>query len=115
MSGPVTDASSGAPATDGGSSNDDGHTVAPAILRQHTPSIRYIDPNQSNVIMESGTKSPNVRAPTCSYFATYTAHRPHGSRPATMTAALPEVEISVPPGCWAVCLAFEALSQLGKL
>jgi hypothetical protein len=38
----------------------DTRTVAPAVLEQHTPAVRYIDPKQSNVIMESGTKSPSV-------------------------------------------------------
>ena len=36
-------------------------TVAPAVLQQRAPSVRYIDANQSNIIMESGTKSPTVR------------------------------------------------------
>ncbi len=39
---------------------DESRTVAPAILQQHTPAVRYIDPAQSNVVMESGTKSPSV-------------------------------------------------------
>ncbi len=38
----------------------DTRTVAPAVLQQHTPAVRYIDPAQSDVIMESGTKSPSV-------------------------------------------------------
>lgn len=39
---------------------DESRTVAPAVLQQHTPAVRYINPSQSNVIMESGTKSPSV-------------------------------------------------------
>ena len=38
------------------------NTVAPSVLEERAPSVRYIDPAQSNIIMESGTKSPTVRA-----------------------------------------------------
>lgn len=41
---------------------DDSRTVAPAVLQQRAPAVRYIDPSQSNVIMESGTKSASVSA-----------------------------------------------------
>jgi hypothetical protein len=42
---------------------NDPKTMAPAVLEQHTPAIRYIDPSQSNIIMESGTKNPTVSCP----------------------------------------------------
>lgn len=70
MSGPVSDAAPGAPTADAP------NTVAPAVLEQHTPSIRYIDPSQSNVIMESGTKSANVS--TTLFLAPYTQCRSNG-------------------------------------
>ncbi len=55
MSGTETANTTAAAATPTGS-----RTVAPVVLQQHAPAVRYIDPSQSNVIMESGTKSPTV-------------------------------------------------------
>lgn len=45
------------------SSPSSGRTVQPAVLAQKAPAVRYINPSQSNIIMESGTKSPNVSNP----------------------------------------------------
>ena len=36
------------------------NTVAPSVLEERAPAIRYIDAAQSNIIMESGTKNPTV-------------------------------------------------------
>ena len=56
MSGPGSPATTQAPAPGPASSR----TVAPPVLQQRAPSIRYIDVRQSDAIMESGTKSATV-------------------------------------------------------
>ena len=48
------------PATEAPAPSTISRTVAPAVLQQLAPSVRYVDPAQSGVIMESGTKSPTV-------------------------------------------------------
>ncbi len=48
------------PATEAPAPSTVSRTVAPAVLQQLAPSVRYVDPAQSGVIMESGTKSPTV-------------------------------------------------------
>ena len=55
------------PATEAPAPSTVSRTVAPAVLQQLAPSVRYVDPAQSDVIMESGTKSPTVspRSPPC--------------------------------------------------
>ena len=48
------------PATEAPAPSVVSRTVAPAVLQQLAPSVRYVDPAQSDIIMESGTKSPTV-------------------------------------------------------
>ncbi len=48
------------PATEAPAPSTVSRTVAPAVLQQLAPSVRYVDPAQSGLIMESGTKSPTV-------------------------------------------------------
>ena len=48
------------PATEAPAPSTVSRTVAPAVLQQLAPSVRYLDPAQSDVVMESGTKSPTV-------------------------------------------------------
>lgn len=48
------------PATEAPAPSAVSRTVAPAVLQQLAPSVRYLDPAQSDVMMESGTKSPTV-------------------------------------------------------
>lgn len=51
------------PATEAPAPSTSSRTVAPAVLQQLAPSVRYIDPAQSDLIMESGTKSATVSPP----------------------------------------------------
>ena len=48
------------PATEAPAPSTSSRTIAPAVLQQRAPAIRYIDPAQSDAIMESGTKSSTV-------------------------------------------------------
>lgn len=48
------------PATEAPAPATNSNTVAPAVLQQRAPSVRYIDAAQSDAIMESGTKSSTV-------------------------------------------------------
>ncbi|CAL8464871.1 g4406 [Coccomyxa elongata] len=77
---------------------DESRTVAPAVLQQHTPAVRYINPSQSNVIMESGTKSPS-EFPTALYGCPYPAE-PNGQA----GACIPPPQCNCSGGiCYGTC------------
>ncbi len=92
-----------APAEDGAESDalPAANTVAPSVLELRAPSIRYIDPAQSNIIMESGTKSPSVRTCPWRFILTFDvrpAQHPMHRHACVERAACYDAVLQEPPG-----------------